>query len=151
MKCMSVLIATAEQEVYRGQANMVIAPSVNGELAIMPSHAPLLAVLRPGEIRIDCPEETQCDKCHTDYMVVFGGFLEVQPDGITILADAIERAEDIDANQARQAAQKAKELLNSPDKDKAMRALLDLELAIAKLRVARRNSKESFLKPSRTN
>ena len=57
MRCMQVLIATAEQEVYRGQASMVIAPSVNGSLAILPGHTPLLARLRPGESRIDCPAD----------------------------------------------------------------------------------------------
>jgi len=144
---MQVLIATAEQEVYRGQANMVIAPSVSGSLAILPGHTPLLAVLRPGEIRIDCPADQECSQCHTDYMAVFGGYLEVQPDTVTILADAVERAEDIDAAQAQKAVEKARKLLSSPDKEIASKALLDLELAIAKLRVVRKNSPKSFMKP----
>jgi len=147
MKCMSILIATAELEVYRGRANMVIAPSVAGELAILPGHAPLLAVLRGGVIRIDCPGDEPCAECHTDYMVVYGGFLEVQPDAITILADAIERADDIDAAQAKRAVEQAKTLLASSDRDKATRALLDLELAIAKLRVVRWNRRSSLMKP----
>jgi len=146
MKCIKVLIATAEQEVYRGTASILIAPSVSGEIAIMARHAPLLAVLRPGEIRITCPvsNEMICDECHTDYMVVFGGYIEVQPDAITILADAIERAADIDEAKAKKAAEHARKQINSPDKDKASRAFLELELAIAKLRVAHRNSTTSF-------
>ncbi len=149
MKCMSVLIATAEQEVYRGRAKMLIAPSMAGEIAIMPGHIPLLAVLRPGEIRIDCPasDEPACSDCHTDYMVVFGGYMEVQADSIIILADAVERAADIDEAQAKQAVKQAEKLLTSPDKEKVSRALLDLELAIAKLRVVRKNSRDSLMKP----
>jgi len=146
MTTMSVLIATAEQEVFRGNASMLIAPSVEGELAVLPGHAPLLAVLRPGEVRIDCPQGEQGEPCTATDIVVFGGFLEVQPDAVIILADAVERAEDIDAAQAKKAADQAKRLLASPDKEIAVKALLDLELAVAKLRVARRNSKQSLLK-----
>jgi len=147
MKCMEVLITTAEQEVYRGRASMVIAPSTRGEIAILPGHAPLLAILRPGEIRVDCPVHADSSECHTDNMVVFGGYLEVQPDRITILADAIERAPDIDEAQAKYALKQAKKMLKSSDKCKASRALLDLDLAIAKLQVLRRNSNSSLFKP----
>jgi len=146
-KCMSVLICTAEQEVYRGRASFVIAPSVSGDIGIMPGHAPLLARLKPGTIRIDCSGNQQCAECHTDNMVVFGGYLEVQPDAIIILADAVERAKDIDAAQAKKALEQAKKLLSSPDKEIAVKAMLDLELAIAKLRVLRRNNKQSFMEP----
>ncbi len=153
MKCMSILIATVEQEVYRDTANMVIVPSIEGELAIMPGHAPLLASLRPGEIRIDCvrdqgcPSEGGCSTCRTDYMVVFGGFLEVQPDAIIILADAIERAKDIDEARAKQSVEQAKQMLSSSDKEQASKAMLDLEIAIAQLSVVRRNKKNPLMKP----
>jgi len=138
MKCIKVLVATAEKQVYRGNASMVVAPSVNGEIAMMPGHAPLLAVLKPGEVRIDCPSTSGCNECHTDHMLVFGGFIEVQPDSITILADSIERAEDIDVAQAQQALQQAKRLLNSSNKENAIQAFFDLELAVARLRIARK-------------
>jgi len=149
MKCIKVLIATAEKEIYRGKASMVIAPSVNGEVAIMPGHAPLLVLLKPGEIRIDCSlsSEDPCNECHVDYMIVLGGYLEVQSDSLTILADAVERETDIDEAQAQQAIKQAKQMLKSPNKEKVSRALLDLELAIAQLSLIRRNSKQSFLKP----
>ncbi len=145
MKCMSILIATVEQEVYRGTASKVVVPSVDGEIAIMPGHAPLLASLRPGEVRIDCVDDQGCP-CRMDDMVVFGGFLEVQPDGVIILADAIERAKDIDEARAKQTVVQSKEVLRSPDLEKASRALLDLELAVAKLRVIRRNRKSPHIK-----
>jgi F-type H+-transporting ATPase subunit epsilon len=143
---MSILIATVEQEVYRGTASMVIVPSVDGEIAIMPGHAPLLATLRPGEVRIDCVDDKGCP-CRTDDMVVFGGYVEVQPDGIIILADAIERAKDIDEARAKQAVVHAKGVLRSSDLEKASKAMLDLELAIAKLRVVRRKRKHPLMKP----
>ncbi len=146
MKCMSILIATVEQEVYRGTASMVIVPSVDGEIAIMPGHAPLLATLRPGEVRIDCVDDKGCP-CRTDDMVVFGGYVEVQPDGVIILADAIERAKDIDEARAKKAVVQAKEVLRSSDLEKASKAMLELELAIAKLRVVRRNRKHPLMKP----
>ncbi|MDQ6996753.1 MAG: ATP synthase F1 subunit epsilon [Mariprofundus sp.] len=146
MKCMSILIVTVEQEVYRGTASMVIVPSVDGEIAIMPGHAPLLATLRPGEVRIDCVDDKGCP-CRMDDMVVFGGYVEVQPDGIIILADAIERAKDIDEARAKEAFVQSKEVLRSSDLEKASKAMLDLELAIAKLRVVRRNRKQSLMKP----
>jgi len=125
---------------------MVIVPSVDGEIAIMPGHAPLLATLRPGEVRIDCVDDKGCP-CRTDDMVVFGGYVEVQPDGVIILADAIERAKDIDEARAKKAVVQAKEVLRSSDLEKASKAMLELELAIAKLRVVRRNRKHPLMKP----
>ena len=125
---------------------MVVAPSVSGELAIMPGHAPLLVLLRPGELRVDCPanqgcpSEDDCTTCRSDYMVVLGGFLEVQADEVIILADAIERAKDIDEERTKQAVEQAKHALRTSDQEKATAALLDLELAIAKLRVVRRHN-----------
>jgi len=147
MTDIDVLIATAEQEIYRGKAFMLIVPSMNGELAVMPGHAPLLALLRPGEVRIVCSKEEPENPCESLDIVVFGGFLEVQPDAVIILADAVERAEDIDADQAQKAVERAKKNLTSPDKGVAEKALLELELAIAKLRVVRRDSRQSLLRP----
>jgi len=144
---MSVLIATAVQEVFRGKASMLIAPSMEGELAILPGHAPLLAMLRPGEVRVDCPLQDAAGGCESTDIVVFGGFLEVQPDAVIILADAVRRADEIDAAEARKAAENARKLLSSTDKEISVKAMLDLELAIAKLRVVRKNSKQSLLKP----
>ena len=145
MNDMDVWIATAEQEVFHGRAVMLIAPGCEGELAILPGHAPLLATMRPGEVRVDCHAADHT--CESLDIVVRGGFLEVQPAGVVILADAIERAEEIDAAQAERAAEEARQLLTSPNKEIAVKAMLDLELAIAKLRVARKNSRQSLLKP----
>ncbi|MDQ6968964.1 MAG: ATP synthase F1 subunit epsilon [Mariprofundus sp.] len=141
---MNILIATPEREIYRGQASLLVAPSVEGELAIMPGHAPLLARLRPGEVRIECHADNDSD-CHAVDVVVLGGFLEVQPDAVIILADAVVRAEDIDVRQVQQAVDQAKRLLASADKQIASKALLDLEIAIAKLHVVRRNRRQVLI------
>jgi len=136
MAKLSVLVVTAEQEVFRGEALMVIAASKAGELAIMPGHAPLLADLRPGALRIQCPnaKKDQTDELCVD-IVIHGGYLEVQPNAVTVLADAVERAEEIDMAQAERAVGRAKEKLASArDKDINL-AMLRLELELARLHV----------------
>ncbi|MDQ6963681.1 MAG: ATP synthase F1 subunit epsilon, partial [Mariprofundales bacterium] len=76
-----VLVATAEREVYRGDADFLVAPGTAGELGIMPNHTPLLSSLKPGELRIHLGDSS-------DDVFVSGGFIEVQPDMITVLADS---------------------------------------------------------------
>jgi len=86
---MQVLVATVEREVYRGEAEFLVAPGAAGELGIMPKHTPLISSLASGELRI-----TNGD--NVDEVFVSGGFIEVQPDMITVLSDSAERAVDID-------------------------------------------------------
>ena len=85
-------ILTAERRVYSDEVDMVVAPGQLGELGILPNHAPLLTPLQPGELRI---------KKGSDEVViaVSGGFLEMFQDQLTILADAAERAEEIDVER----------------------------------------------------
>jgi len=107
---MQVLVATVEREVYRGEADFLVAPGAAGELGIMPKHSPLISSLTAGELRI-----TNGD--HVDEVFVSGGFMEVQPDMITILSDSAERASDIDEAAAIEAERKAKEVLDSKHGD----------------------------------
>jgi len=118
-----VLVATAEREVYRGEAEMLVAPGVAGELGILPKHAPLLSALKPGELRIRRGEET-------DEVFVSGGFMEVQPDMITVLADTAERATDLDEAQVIEAERRARELIDTKG------GALDLAQAEASLALA---------------
>ncbi len=118
----SVLVATPEREVYRGEAEMLIAPGIAGELGILPKHAPLLSALTAGELRITRGEEV-------DEVFVSGGFMEVQPDMITILADSAERATDFDEAQAQEAERHARELLEKREGDIDL-AMAEAELAI---------------------
>ncbi len=107
---MQVLVATVEREVYRGEAEFLVAPGAAGELGIMPKHTPLISSLASGELRITNGEEV-------DEVFVSGGFIEVQPDMITVLSDTAERASDIDEAAAIEAERKAKEILDSHNGD----------------------------------
>jgi len=107
---MQVLVATVEREVYRGEAEFLVAPGAAGELGIMPKHTPLISSLAAGELRI-----TNGD--NVDEVFVSGGFIEVQPDVVTVLSDSAERAADIDEAAAIEAERKAKELLDSRNED----------------------------------
>jgi len=123
-----VLVATAEREVYRGEAEKLVAPGAAGELGILPKHAPLLSALAPGELRITNGEDV-------DEVFISGGYMEVQPDMITILADTAERATDVDEAAALAAQRKAEEELTSR-KDDVDLALAEAELAIMAQRLA---------------
>ncbi len=122
-----VLVATAEREVYRGEAERLVAPGAAGELGILPKHAPLLSALIPGELRITNGESV-------DEVFISGGFMEVQPDMITVLADSAERARDIDEAEAQAAQRRAEELVaeRKGDVDYA-RAEAELSIAAARL------------------
>lgn len=126
-------IVTAERAVYSDDVDMVIAPGVEGELGILPHHAPLMTTLQPGELRVKKGGEEIA-------LAVSGGFLEVRPDRVVILADAAERAEEIDvarAEEAKQGAQKrlAERHLPEAEIDEAQ-AEAALRRALARLKVA---------------
>ena len=98
-------IVTAERLVYSEDVDVVVAPGIDGELAILPRHAPLMTVLQPGELRVRQGGEEFS-------LAVTGGFLEVRPDRVTVLADAAERAEEIDIERAEEAKRRAEEQLS---------------------------------------
>jgi len=125
---MQVLVATAEREVYRGDAEFLVAPGAAGELGIYPQHCPLLASLTTGELRITNGE-------HIDEVFVSCGFIEVQPDMITILSDAAERAGDIDEAAAIEAERIAKEAVETHQGDIDY-AKAEAELAMTTARLA---------------
>ncbi len=129
MSTMQVQIATAEREVYAGEATFVAAPSVAGELGVLPRHAPLLAKLKPGEVRVHKPDG------EVDEIFVAGGYIEVQPDQVIILADTAERATDIDEAEAIAAERRARELLESRKGDVDL-ARVEAELAVMSARLA---------------
>lgn len=124
-------IVTAERSVYSDSVDMVVATGVEGELGILPHHAPLMTILQPGELKIKKGGEEIL-------MAVSGGFLEVRPDHVVVLADAAERAEEIDVLRAQAAREKAREALvhkKAPGFDEAQ-AEVALLRAVARLRVA---------------
>src|SRR6267142_4631261 len=96
-----VEVVTAEGELYNGEATLVEAPGIEGQLGILPHHAALITFLKPGELRIELGEAEEP-------FYVSGGFLEISNNRVTVLADDAEHAENIDqarAEEARRTAQ----------------------------------------------
>jgi F-type H+-transporting ATPase subunit epsilon len=117
-------IVSAEGEIYSGEAAMVFAPAVMGEIGIAPRHAPLLTTLKPGEVRVQTPGGEE------QFFYVSGGAIEVQPHLVTVLADTALRAKDLDEAAALQAKQRAEEALKDRG-SKVEVAELQAELARA--------------------
>ena len=117
-----VNIVSAEQLLYAGTAEVVIAPGARGELGIYPRHTPLLTTLKPGSVRIKVPNQAE-----EEVIYVSGGILEVQPHIVTILSDTAIRGGDLDEAKALEAKRAAEEAL----KDKA--ATMDYAQAQAEL------------------
>jgi F-type H+-transporting ATPase subunit epsilon len=128
-KTLQVDIVSAEGEIYSGPAEMVFVPAREGELGIAPRHAPLLTLLKAGEVRVKTAEGEQS-------IYVGGGALEIQPNRVTILADTAMRAKDLDEAAALAAKQRAEELLAGKiDKLEQAEALAELARSIAQLKL----------------
>jgi F-type H+-transporting ATPase subunit epsilon len=124
---LQVELVTAEGRVLSQEADFVVAPGVEGDLGVLPRHIPLLTPLRTGEIMVR-------NQGHEEYFFVAGGFLEVLPDKVLILADVAERAEDINEAAAEEARRSAQEALAQDPGDAEASAAL--ERSIFRLRVA---------------
>ena len=98
-------IVSAEGEIFSGEAEMFFAPGADGDLGIAPRHAPLLTLLKAGEVRVKTPDGQE------QQFFVGGGALEVQPTKVTVLADTALRAHDVDEAAALAAKQRAEEAL----------------------------------------
>ena len=131
---MKVRVVSLEENLFEGEAGFVVANGGDGELGILPGHAPLLTILRPGPLVIKSGPNAPDDQL----LVVSGGFMEVLPDRVTVLADAAEHAADITAEQAEAARERAAEALRGdvPAED-AARMEIELAMAEARLRLAR--------------
>ena len=128
-------IVTAERVVFSEEVDIVIAPGVEGQLGILPGHAPLMTMLQPGELVVRRQGEETA-------MFVSGGFLEVMADRVTVLADVAERAEEIDIERAEAARGRAEGRIReaAPDTDLAA-AQAALMRSLMRLRVAERRRK----------
>jgi len=128
-KTLHVDIVSAEGEIYSGDAEMVFVPAKEGELGIAPRHAPLLTLLKAGEVRVKNAEGELS-------IYVGGGALEIQPRKVTILADTALRAKDLDEASALEAKRRAEEALSThTDKIDQARALSELAQAAAQLKM----------------
>ncbi len=128
-----VRVVSVEASLFEGDADFVLATGAEGELGILPNHAPLLTTLKPGPLRIDSEGKSEV-------IFVGGGFLEVLPERVTVLADVAERAEDISEERAEASRKAIQERLSearelSPGERLDMVAAL--AMAEARLRMAR--------------
>lgn len=129
-------IVTAERVVYSEDVDVVVAPGIQGQLAILPHHAPLMTMLQPGELMVRKGTEEQS-------MFVSGGFLEVRGDKVVVLADAAERADEIDTARAEAAKRRAEERIGQyPAHMDHARAEAALLRSLMRLKVAEKGRKK---------
>jgi len=106
-------IVSQDRQVFSGDADMVIVPGIQGEMGILPNHAPLLSTLKFGILRVRYMGQEQI-------FTIAGGVIEVQPDLVTVMADAAENVHEIDISRAEAAKRRAEEILKQgppPDSD----------------------------------
>lgn len=106
MSRITLEIVTAERVVYSDEVDVLVAPGIEGQLGVLPEHAPLMTMLQPGELMVRKDSEEQS-------IFVSGGFLELQGNKATILADTAERAEEIDIARAEEARKIASERIGA--------------------------------------
>jgi len=139
MATLRLEIVTAEGTVFADDVNEVVAWGIEGQLGILPHHAPLMTMLQPGDLLIRKDNEEH-------YLAISGGFLEVRPDKVIILADACEHAEEIDIERAEAARRRADEILKTrpPDVDTAA-AEAALRRSLARIRTAEKRRRKKLI------
>jgi F-type H+-transporting ATPase subunit epsilon len=124
-------VVSVERSLFEGDVDFILASGIDGEIGILPHHAPLMTILKPGTLKITQGGQEQL-------LFVGGGFLEVLPDRVTVLADVAEHAEDISIASAEEARRRAQEklagTLTSAEETEFQNALA---MAEARLRLAR--------------
>lgn len=130
MKTIKVNIVTPDGPVYDSEVNMIIATTTTGEIGLLPGHIPMVAPLEVGAIRLKQDGKT-------DIVAVSGGFIEVRPDQVSILAPSAEVSSTIDVNRAKEAMKRAEERLNLTKQDDIdfKRAELSLRRAMNRINV----------------
>lgn len=125
-------IVSQDRMVYQGDVDIVILPGAMGEMGILPGHAPLLSALELGVIRVKLGD-------NEEIFTVTGGFVEVQPDIVTVMADAAENVEEIDVDRAKKAMERAEKLLeeySETDAENYLRIQAALRRSNLRLKIA---------------
>jgi F-type H+-transporting ATPase subunit epsilon len=131
---MHVDVVSAEEQIYSGDAEFVVLPGIEGELGIYPRHTPLFTQIKPGAVRIKVPNQAE-----EEFVFVQGGFLEVQPHVVTVLADTAIRAKDLDEKAALEAKRAAEEAMqNKTSQEEIAVAEAELSVALAQLEAIRK-------------
>lgn len=135
---LEVNVVTPDGNVYYSDATFVVVKTPEGELGILPKHAPIIAPLSIDVVRVEHNE----NKDQTDWIAVNGGILEVRDDVITIVADSAERERDIDVPRAERAKRRAEELIQKAkeksDVDELRRATVALHRALNRINVSKK-------------
>ena len=128
-------IVTGEREVFRGDVDMINAPGGDGDMGILPKHAPVLSTLKPGVLRVKIGNDTQ-------EFAIGGGFIDIYADRVIVLADSAERADEIDTARAQAARLRAEEMLKNPpaNKEDLFRLEAVMRKSEVRLKVANRRS-----------
>ncbi len=131
-------IVTPERIVWSGDADQVTLPTQQGEITVLARHVPIVSILEPGEIMIRRDKETV-------FMAVAGGFVQVTEKQTTILADAAERAEEIDLERAERARERARQLMAQKTGDKVRDAEIfsAFQRSLIRIKVAGRRRKRT--------
>jgi F-type H+-transporting ATPase subunit epsilon len=124
-------IVTPERRLFAAEVDLVLAPGPEGQLGILPNHAPLITALAEGPLVVRRGEEELTFAIH-------GGYMQVLPDQVIVLADVAERAEEIDVERAETARRRAEELLGKAPPEERAAVVSALRRSQVRLRVARR-------------
>ncbi len=126
-------IVSAEEELFSAQVQMVFAPAVMGEVGVSPKHAPLMTMLKAGDVR------AQISETETKTFFISGGLLEIQPNSVTILSDTAIREDDLDEDRAKKAEALAKQAMENSGSDMDLvKAKTELAQAAAQLRLIKK-------------
>jgi len=130
-------IVTPERQVFSEEVDSVVCPGIEGELGVLPRHAPLLTTLGVGELRIRRGGEEE-------FFAIAGGFLQVRPDKVVVMAETADMASEIDVEKAMEARREAEQALAEGFEEPAdlARARAALQRALLRIRVAERRRRE---------
>jgi F-type H+-transporting ATPase subunit epsilon len=131
-------VVSAEEEIFSGEAEFIVAPALEGEVGVYPHHAPMITMIKPGALRIKLPDTKE-----EVLIFISGGMLEVQPGLVTVLADTAIRGHDLDETKAIAAKEAAEEAMRNKasDMDYA-KAQAELTEAVAQIQAIKRLSKQ---------
>ena len=131
---LNVHVVSAEEEIFAGEAEFVVLPGADGELGIFPRHTPLITMVKPGVVRIKLPGQAE-----EEIVFIQGGFLEVQPHAVNVLADTAIRAADLDEKKILEAKKAAEEAIEQRrGKQEIATAEAELAAVAAQLAAIRR-------------
>ena len=130
-------IVSAEEQIFSGEAQMVYAPALMGEIGVAPRHTPLISPLKPGEVRLDMGDGKE------EFFFISGGLIEVQPHLVTVLSDTAIRAHDLDEAAALEAQKRAEAALADQQSDlDVAKAKAELAAAAAQIAAIRKLKKK---------